>query len=134
MLNQIKQNNGSIHLIPDIPEHLQSQYKEVFEIDSTWIIKASALRSKWIDQSASTNVFIQTTSGKVLNDIYMMAWEYGLKTTYYLRTLGASQVMKATTEEIISESEPETQQVSEQPASEFINACSIDDPDCEACQ
>jgi ribonucleoside-diphosphate reductase alpha chain len=95
ILNKIKINNGSIQNITEIPENIRNIYKEVFEIAPEWIIKAASRRQKWIDQACSTNIFTVTTSGKYLSDIYMMAWEYGLKTTYYLRTLGASQVEKS---------------------------------------
>jgi len=131
MLNAIKANDGSIAAIAEIPDHIKSKYKEVFEIETAWIIKAAALRAKWIDQSASTNIFVQTTSGKVLNEIYMMAWEHGLKTTYYLRTLGASQVMKATVQEVVDSNEPEEDAANED---ELLKVCSIDEPDCDACQ
>ncbi|NDC82469.1 ribonucleoside-diphosphate reductase subunit alpha [bacterium] len=96
MLSKIKLNNGSVSEIGDVPNKLKSKYKETFEIDSQWIVDAASRRSKWIDQSASTNIFMATTSGKALSDIYLSAWKKGLKTTYYLRTLGASQVTKAT--------------------------------------
>ena len=122
MTNKIKMADGSVLDINEIPVAVRRKYKEVFEIDPKWIIKSAALRSKWIDQSASTNVFISTTSGKILSDIYTLAWETGLKTTYYLRTLGASQVTKATTD--TSTKNDVT------PAA----LASIEDPDCEACQ
>ncbi|MEK7100968.1 MAG: ribonucleoside-diphosphate reductase subunit alpha, partial [Patescibacteria group bacterium] len=70
--------------------------KEVFEIDARWLIEAAARRAKWIDQSQSLNIFYNGTSGRELSDAYFTAWQMGLKTTYYLRTLGASQVEKAT--------------------------------------
>ncbi len=97
ILNSIKLNNGSIQMIDAIPDAVKALFKEVFEVDSLWLLKAAARRAKWIDQSASTNIFTTTKSGRVLGDIYLNAWQFGLKTTYYLRTLGASQVEKATT-------------------------------------
>jgi len=96
MLNRIKYADGSIQNIDEIPRVLKEKYKEVFEIDGKWLVEAAARRGKWIDQSQSLNIFYNGTSGKDLSDIYFMAWEMGLKTTYYLRTLGASQVEKAT--------------------------------------
>jgi ribonucleoside-diphosphate reductase alpha chain len=96
MLNRIKYADGSIQNIDEIPRALKEKYKEVFEIDARWLIEAAARRAKWIDQSQSLNIFYNGTSGKDLSDIYFLAWEMGLKTTYYLRTLGASQVEKAT--------------------------------------
>jgi ribonucleoside-diphosphate reductase alpha chain len=95
MLNRIKYADGSIQNIDEVPRALKEKYKEVFEIDGKWLVEAAARRGKWIDQSQSLNIFYNGTSGKDLSDIYFMAWEMGLKTTYYLRTLGASQVEKA---------------------------------------
>ncbi|MCB9362394.1 ribonucleoside-diphosphate reductase subunit alpha [Candidatus Woesearchaeota archaeon] len=119
LLSKIKLNNGSVLDIDEIPASIRRRFKETFEIDSSWIIKAAAERAKWIDQSASTNLFLKTTSGKIISDLYMLAWEYGLKTTYYLRTLAASQVTKTV----------EVEEVKQE-----IKACKINDPDCEACQ
>jgi ribonucleoside-diphosphate reductase alpha chain len=96
MLEKIKYYDGSIQDITEIPEALRRKYKEAFEIDSAWLIKAAAHRGRWIDQSQSLNIFYSGTSGKVLSDIYRYAWSLGLKTTYYLRTLGASRVEKST--------------------------------------
>lgn len=96
MLNQLKFNDGSIQSIHGIPANLKEKYKEVFEIHPSWLVEAAARRGKWIDQSQSLNIFFRSASGKELSDIYFRAWELGLKTTYYLRTLGASQVEKST--------------------------------------
>ena len=96
MLNRIKYADGSIQQIEEIPMALRQKYKEVFEIDGKWLVEAAARRGKWIDQSQSLNIFYNGTSGRELSDIYFKAWEMGLKTTYYLRTLGASQVEKST--------------------------------------
>ncbi len=96
MLNRIKYADGSVQGIEEIPFLLREKYKEVFEIDARWLIEAAARRAKWIDQSQSLNIFYNGTSGRELSDAYFTAWQMGLKTTYYLRTLGASQVEKAT--------------------------------------
>lgn len=96
MLNRIKYADGTIQGIEEIPAKLRAKYKEVFEIDAKWLIDAAARRSKWIDQSQSLNIFYSGTSGRELSDIYFYAWKLGLKTTYYLRSLGASQVEKST--------------------------------------
>ncbi len=96
LLNKIKHADGSIQAIPEIPDTIKAKYKEVFEIESKWLIEAAAARGKWIDQSQSLNIFFNGTSGRELSEIYFLAWRLGLKTTYYLRTLGASQVEKAT--------------------------------------
>lgn len=96
MLGAIKYNDGSLKDIPSVPVELKQKYKETFEIDMRWIMKAGASRGKWIDQAQSLNIFFNGTSGKELSDLYMYAWEVGLKTTYYLRSLGATQVEKST--------------------------------------
>ena len=96
MLSKIKYYDGSIKEINEIPDTIKDKYREVFEIDPRWLIKSAAYRGKWIDQSQSLNIFFSGTSGRELSNIYMYAWEMGLKTTYYLRTLGASQVEKST--------------------------------------
>lgn len=96
MLNELKYRDGSINAIAGIPEALKNKYKEVFEVDSSWLIRAAAYRGKWIDQSQSLNIFFRGQSGKELSEVYMYAWKMGLKTTYYLRTLAATQVEKST--------------------------------------
>lgn len=96
MLTKLKYADGSIRDIPEIPEKLKTKYKEVFDIEPEWLVKIAAYRGKWIDQSQSLNIFFRGTSGKILNDVYFYAWSMGLKTTYYLRTLAASQVEKST--------------------------------------
>lgn len=96
MLGKLKYHDGRIAQITEIPQELKNKYKETFEIDPKWLVRATAHRGKWIDQSQSFNVFYAGKSGKEINDIYMYAWEMGLKTTYYLRTLAVSQVEKST--------------------------------------
>ena len=96
MLEQLKFYDGNIDKIQSIPMELKALYKEVFEIDPILLLKMTALRSKWIDQSQSHNVFMQGTSGKKMHEIYTAAWEMGLKTTYYLRTMAVSQIEKST--------------------------------------
>ena len=96
MLDALKYHDGSIAEIPGIPAELKEKYKETFEIDMRWLVKAAAARGKWIDQSQSLNIFYSGTSGKEISDLYLYAWEAGVKTTYYLRSLAASQVEKST--------------------------------------
>jgi len=96
MLTAIKYNDGSLADIPSVPVEIKQKYKETFEIDMRWIMKAGARRGKWIDQAQSLNIFFSGTSGKEISDLYMYAWEIGLKTTYYLRSLAATQVEKST--------------------------------------
>ncbi len=96
MIGLLKYNDGSVKDIPSIPAHLKDKYKEVFQIDPSWLIKSAASRGKWVDQSQSLNIYFAGTSGRELANIYEYAWSLGLKTTYYLRSLGASQVEKST--------------------------------------
>ena len=127
---------------------------EVLVVEPKWLIEAASRRQKWIDQSQSHNVFMQGVSGKKLSEIYTAAWKFGLKTTYYLRTLAASQIEKSTLDankfgytqkreykKVEEGADVEEQQSvtneatnSEAPGSEVASACSIMDPDCEACQ
>ncbi len=144
MLEQIKYYDGSISMIEAIPSKVREKYKEAFEIDPEFCIRMTGERGKWIDQSQSHNVFMQGASGKKLNDIYVLAWKCGLKTTYYLRTLAASQVEKSTLDaakygftQKREYAQSAQQQIQEQiPKQEKAEAkaCLIADPTCEACQ
>jgi ribonucleoside-diphosphate reductase alpha chain len=96
MLEKIKFYDGSIQQIDEIPNSLKDLYKEVFDIEPYWLIKAAAYRGRWIDQSQSLNIFFRGTSGKILSDTYQLAWRMGLKTTYYMRSLAATHVEKST--------------------------------------
>ncbi len=98
MMEEIKVHDGSVQNINSIPTKLKEKYKIVFELPTEWLIRIAAYRGKWIDQSQSFNIFTSTTSGKALSDIYIYAWKMGLKTTYYLRTMGASSIEKNTVE------------------------------------
>ncbi len=115
MLAEIKQNEGSVQNISDIPDIIKAKYKETFEIDSKVFINLAAYRGKWIDQSQSLNLFYKGTSGREIGDMYMYAWEMGLKTTYYLRTLGASSIEKATTTLKVADKKPEAEVAHSQP-------------------
>lgn len=139
MMERIKYYDGSIQAIEDIPEHLRRKYKEVFEIDPLWIIRHAAHRGKWIDQSQSVNVFTTTLSGPAIANIYVQAWKMGLKTTYYLRTMAASGIEKATLDQRsarFATPAPTAGAASTAtvPATLVQKACSLDDPTCEACQ
>ncbi len=96
MLDLIKYYDGRIALINKIPERIRNKYKEAFEVDPLQLIRLTAVRAKWIDQSQSHNVFVSQPTGQKLSEIYFDAWHAGLKSTYYLRTLGASQIEKST--------------------------------------
>ncbi len=96
MREKIKYYDGNLTQIEEIPVELKEKYKEAFDIHPKWVVKAAAYRGKWIDQSQSMNIFYQGTSGREIADVYTYAWEMGLKTSYYLRTLAVSQVEKST--------------------------------------
>ena len=130
-LRQIKLNDGSVYNLTFLPENIRNKYKETFEIDMKWIVEAGARRSKWIDQSASTNIFMSTKSGKALSDVYHLAWEKGLKTTYYLRTLAASQITKATVDAVESDAGVKPAEAKAASSSGFTV---LTDAECEACQ
>ncbi len=158
MLDTIKYFDGSIQTIDTIPQYIKDKYREAFEIDAEWLVKTTAVRAKWIDQSQSHNVFMLGTSGKKLNDIYFTAWRSGVKTMYYLRTLGASQIEKSTldakkfgytqtrdqnkdsnnTEALASLSQQANNaELSGEVLGDELNlgaACSIENPECESCQ
>lgn len=125
MINDLKYYNGSIHKIERIPAELKNLYKTAFEIEPKWLVEAGSRRQKWIDQAQSLNLYIAEPSGKKLDILYRMAWLLGLKTTYYLRSLGATSTEKSTIRD-------DALNAVKQPAE--VQACSIDNPDCEACQ
>ncbi len=122
MANDLKYFDGSVQPIDRVPEVLKEKYATAFEIDSRWLVEAASRRQKWIDQGESLNLYMAEPSGKKLDDLYKLAWVRGLKTTYYLRTLGATHMEKSN-----DSSSSDTQ-------SEAPKVCSILDPDCEACQ
>ncbi|HLJ31913.1 MAG TPA: ribonucleoside-diphosphate reductase subunit alpha [Candidatus Babeliales bacterium] len=153
MLELLKYYDGNVQMIDRIPQHLKDKYQEAFEIDPIHLINITASRGKWIDQSISHNVFMKGVSGKLLNDIYIAAWKAGLKTTYYLRTLGASQIEKSsldankfgfTQKRVYKTIDEAAETVETETASSEITideemivktSCSIsDDPGCEVCQ
>ncbi|MBP9762063.1 ribonucleoside-diphosphate reductase subunit alpha [Patescibacteria group bacterium] len=118
MLKKLKYFDGNIAQIEEIPATLREKYKETFDIEPQWLIRAAAARGKWMDQSQALNIFYKGASGKEISDIYMYAWELGVKTTYYLRTLAASQVEKSTvsTAEFGSTHKRATSKTSDTPA------------------
>ncbi len=149
MLQELKYYDGSLQQIQRIPEELRKRYLTAFEVESKWLIECAARRQKWIDQGQSLNLYMADPSGRKLHDMYMLAWERGLKTTYYLRTLAATQVEKSTVDinrfglqpkwmknrSASSNVSVERNQVqTSQQDSAVGKACSLDDPDCEACQ
>ena len=96
LVEEIKASDGSVQEIDRVPDEVKELHKGAFEIDPRHQLKLTAHRMQWIDQSVSHNVFFPSTDGTKLDSVYKTAWEYGLKTTYYLRSLGASQIEKST--------------------------------------
>ncbi len=137
MVNDLKYYDGSVQNIERIPEDLKSLFATAFEVEPRWIVDAASRRQKWIDQAQSLNLYISHASGKKLDITYRMAWYRGLKTTYYLRAIGATAAEKSTISDGALNA-VKSQAVYEEAA--FVEAapvplaCSIDNPDCEACQ
>lgn len=163
MANDLKYYDGSVHPIERIPADLKAIYSTAFEIDARWLIEAGSRRQKWIDQGQSLNLYMSEPSGKKLDNLYKLAWVRGLKTTYYLRSIGATHVEKSgagpsgggSTEapqaaapvapvapapvQASAPAEPAKPAAEDDPfnaanAAPVPQACSIDNPDCEACQ
>jgi ribonucleoside-diphosphate reductase alpha chain len=125
MINDLKFYDGSLQQIKRIPQEIKDLYKCAFEIDPRYLIEAAARRQKWLDQAQSLNLYMEEPSGKMLDNIYKLAWVRGLKTTYYLRSKGATGVENSTE----NTTQEEQHDYNNAPA-----ACSILDPECEACQ
>jgi ribonucleoside-diphosphate reductase alpha chain len=98
MVDDLKYFDGSIQEIERIPEELKKVYLTAFEIEPEWLIECGSRRQKWIDMGQSLNLYLAEPSGKKLHEMYLLAWRKGLKTTYYLRSLGATQIEKSTTD------------------------------------
>lgn len=127
MVNDLKYYDGSVAKIGRIPEQLKEIYATAFEVDPIWLVEAGSRRQKWIDQAQSLNLYMAQPSGKKLDQLYRHAWLRGLKTTYYLRSLGATNTEKATVDDrALNAVQVETLSASK--------ACLITDPTCEACQ
>ncbi len=125
MVHDLKYYDGSVQAIERIPDDLKQRYATAFELDPRWLVEAASRRQKWLDQAQSLNLYMAEPSGKKLDNLYKLAWVRGLKTTYYLRSLGATHVEKSTLNDgklnaVRSEAE--------------LPACAIDNPGCEACQ
>jgi ribonucleoside-diphosphate reductase alpha chain len=150
MINDLKYYDGSVQPIDRVPDDLKAQYATAFEVEPKWLVEAAARRQKWIDQAQSLNLYIQGVSGRKLDVTYRMAWLRGLKTTYYLRALGATAVEKSTVERgtlnAVSNQTPSAAPASEpRGVEDFLtgkagsgsrapSAAEIDDLGCEACQ
>jgi len=164
MINDLKYFDGSLQSIDRVPSELKALYTTAFEMDARWLIEAASRRQKWIDQAQSLNLYMAEPSGKKMDNLYKLAWVRGLKTTYYLRSMGATGAEKTSaptpppsaTEKPSSPAPvavaPTAAPVASAPASsspvasaaveeDFLGegmdapkACSILEPDCEACQ
>jgi ribonucleoside-diphosphate reductase alpha chain len=150
MVMDLKHFDGSLRRIDRVPEDIKALYATAFEVDTVWLIEAGARRQKWIDQAQSLNIYMAGASGKKLDETYKLAWTRGLKTTYYLRTISATQAEKSTVTRsgqlnaVSSSAAP----VMAAPAATVapvaavepglpatdMKFCAIDDPGCEACQ
>jgi ribonucleoside-diphosphate reductase alpha chain len=141
MSDQLTYFDGELSDIPSIPEEIKKKYSTAFDVSYEYVIAAAARRQKWIDQSQSVNLFLGQPNMKTLSHMYRAAWRQGLKTTYYLRTLGASNIEKATVS--LNQAKP-MGDVAEEPSTKKeyteaeVKACSIqammDGEECEACQ
>ncbi len=122
VISDLKYYDGSVQRVDAIPDELKRLYATAFEIDPRWLVEAASRRQKWLDQSQSLNLYMPEPSGKKLDALYKLAWLRGLKTTYYLRSLGASRVERHGDQTKVTAPE------------ETPKVCSILDPECEACQ
>jgi len=136
MIGDLKYFDGSLSKIDRVPGELRQLYATAFEVEPKWLVEAASRRQKWIDQAQSLNIYMAGASGKKLDDTYKLAWLRGLKTTYYLRTLGATSAEKSTGKGGELNAVPVSGGVAAAaaaPATE-VKFCSIDDPTCESCQ
>jgi ribonucleoside-diphosphate reductase alpha chain len=129
MIADLKYFDGNLARIDRAPAELRRLYATAFEIEPKWLVEAGARRQKWIDQSQSLNIYMAGASGRKLDETYKLAWLRGLKTTYYLRAMGATHAEKSTTKAGALNAVPAAPE-----AEAGLKVCSIDNPDCEACQ
>ena len=140
MINDLKYFEGSLSEISRIPDDIKKLFSTAFEVEPQYIVESASRRQKWIDQAQSLNLYIGNANGKKLDLTYRMAWYSGLKTTYYLRSIAATTTEKSTINQgslnavnAQTEAAPEVPHELGAPAP-VPEACSLDDPDCEACQ
>jgi ribonucleoside-diphosphate reductase alpha chain len=155
MVMDLKHYDGSLRRIDRVPEEIKRLYATAFEVDAGWLVEAASRRQKWIDQAQSLNIYVAGASGKKLDEIYKQAWVRGLKTTYYLRTMGATHAEKSTispgalnavssgavsagssmsaTLDAVARQAQAMLAAATTPATD-IKFCGVDDPTCEACQ
>ena len=132
MIADLKYFDGSLAKIDRIPPDVRELYATAFEIEPSWLVECAARRQKWVDQSQSLNIYMAGASGKKLDDTYKLAWMRGLKTTYYLRTLGATSAEKSTAKAGQLNAVPsDSDGIAAAAEPKF---CAVDDPECESCQ
>ncbi|HTP61453.1 MAG TPA: ribonucleoside-diphosphate reductase subunit alpha [Burkholderiales bacterium] len=139
MISDLKYFDGNLARIDRAPAELRRLYATAFEIEPKWLVEAGARRQKWIDQSQSLNIYMAGASGKKLDETYKLAWIRGLKTTYYLRAMGATHAEKSTSKAGALNAVPSDGGMAASGAASTTDAaepkfCAIDDPTCEACQ
>ena len=132
MVSDLKYFDGSVQQIDRIPDNLKMLYSTAFEVDPRWLVECASRRQKWIDQAQSLNLYMSAPDGKKMDNLYKLAWIRGLKTTYYLRSLGATHVEKST----LSGGRENKLAAVERAGSEQLepNLCTLDDAECESCQ
>jgi ribonucleoside-diphosphate reductase alpha chain len=133
MIADLKYFDGTLARIDRVPQELRTLYSTAFEVEPKWLIEAGARRQKWIDQSQSLNIYMAGVSGRKLDETYKLAWLRGLKTTYYLRTMGATHAEKSTGKAGALNAVPVAGGAGGEASAE-TKFCSIDNPECEACQ
>ena len=138
MINDLKYFEGSLSEISRIPDEIKTIYSTAFEVEPRYIVESASRRQKWIDQGQSLNLYIGNADGKKLDITYRMAWYSGLKTTYYLRSIAATSTEKSTVQQgklnAVSSVQTEAAPQELGAPAPVPTACSLDDPDCEACQ
>ncbi|MBA0921568.1 MAG: ribonucleoside-diphosphate reductase subunit alpha [Nitrosospira sp.] len=137
MISDLKYFDGVLSKIDRVPTDMRKLYATAFEIEPHWLIEAAARRQKWIDQAQSLNIYMAGVSGKKLDETYKLAWLRGLKTTYYLRTLGATAAEKSTVRAGALNAVSISNGIiplNVSPSLTELKYCSIDDPECESCQ
>ncbi len=137
MISDLKYFDGNLARIDRVPAEVRRLYATAFEVEPKWLVEAGARRQKWIDQSQSLNIYMAGASGKKLDETYKLAWIRGLKTTYYLRAMGATHAEKSTSKAGALNAVPSGGGMTESASAsttEEPKFCSIDNPECEACQ
>ncbi len=136
MIADLKYFDGNLARVDRAPTELRRLYATAFEVEPKWLVEAASRRQKWIDQSQSLNIYMPGASGKKLDETYKLAWLRGLKTTYYLRAMGATHAEKSTSKAGALNSVPSGGAMTESASTTQVEPqfCSIDNPECEACQ